>query len=247
RFAPRVAVLLNIEPDHLDRHGTLEDYRDAKLRIFANQGPDDVAIAPPALLPAGLRARAVALDEAVLDGLVGPGELRLRGAHNRQNAAAAALAALERGLPREAVAEGLRTFPGVPHRLEEVARRADVVYVNDSKATNVASTLVALASFDDPSRVHLILGGQGKGQRFDALRDPAGRCAGVYLIGQDAAVIGAALGGGRACGDLAAAVAAARAAAQPGEVVLLSPACASFDQFADFEARGEEFRRLVAN
>ena len=239
-FAPQAAVLLNLEPDHLDRHGTLEAYRDAKLRIFANQGPDDVAVAPPELLPGWARAR------RVVPATLRPEEVRLRGAHNLQNAGAAAAVALARGVDPEAVAEALRTFAGVPHRLEEVATHDGVAYVNDSKATNVASTLVALRALAD-ERVHLILGGQGKGQDFAPLREAVAGCASVQLIGEDAAVIEEAVGGGEQRGDLEHAVAAARAAARPGDVVLLSPACASFDQFADFEARGEEFRRLVAN
>jgi UDP-N-acetylmuramoylalanine--D-glutamate ligase len=150
---------------------------------------------------------------------------------------------LERGLPEDAVREGLRTFRGVEHRLEEVATVDGVLYVNDSKATNVASTLVALAAFAAP--VHLIAGGQGKGQDFAALRGSAdpGR---TWLIGEDGQALGEAIGGGTWCEDLERAVAEASEAAAPGEVVLLSPACASFDQFADFEARGRAFKELVA-
>jgi UDP-N-acetylmuramoylalanine--D-glutamate ligase len=129
----------------------------------------------------------------------------------------------------------------VEHRLEEVARIDGVLYVNDSKATNVASTLVALASFTAP--VHLILGGQGKGQDFSLLREAAAG-AHVLLIGEDAELIAAAVGGER-CGDLETALERAAAAAHPGDVVLLSPACASFDQFADYEARGRAFKELV--
>jgi len=253
-FAPEGAVLLNVEADHLDRHGTLEDYLAAKLQIFARQGNDDVAVAPFGLAVQDLGgcARRVPfgaggeLDDRAghlwWDGepLIAHGEIRLRGAHNRANAAAAAAIALARGLDPDAVRAGLRTFAGVEHRLEEVVRAGDVLFVNDSKATNVASTLVALASFED-APVHLILGGQGKGQDFSALR---GRAHEIYLIGEDAERIGREAGG-RPCGDLATAVARARAAARPGEVVLLSPACASFDQFADFEARGRAFRALV--
>jgi UDP-N-acetylmuramoylalanine--D-glutamate ligase len=165
-------------------------------------------------------------------------EVRLRGPHNLANAAAAAAVALARGVDPRA---GLQSFAGVEHRLEEVARIDGVLYVNDSKATNVASTLVALASFT--ARVHLILGGQGKGQDFTALREAAAG-ARVYLIGEDAARIAAAVGGER-CGDLETAVQRAAAAARAGHVVLLSPACASFDQFADFEARGRAFKELV--
>jgi UDP-N-acetylmuramoylalanine--D-glutamate ligase len=259
-FAPEAAVLLNLAPDHLDRHGSFEAYRDAKLRVFAHQGNDDVAVAPVGLgiEDLGGCARRVCFGD-------GPGaevadragqlwwadepilavtELRLRGRHNRANAMAAAAVCLARGLELDAVRAGLRSFPGVEHRLEEVATIDGVLWVNDSKATNVDSTLVALASFDAP--VHLILGGRGKGQDFGPLRFPvAQRCAGVYLIGEDAGRIGAAVGG-EACATLERAVRRAGAAAGPGEVVLLSPACASFDQFEDFEARGRRFKDLVA-
>jgi UDP-N-acetylmuramoylalanine--D-glutamate ligase len=146
------------------------------------------------------------------------------------------------------VAAGLRTFAGVRHRLERVAVRDGVVWVNDSKATNVASTIVGLRAF--PGGVHLIAGGRGKRQDFSPLApEVAARCRAVYLIGEAAGDLAAAL----ACvdvplhdvGDLDHAVAAARTATRPGEAVLLSPACASYDQFADFEARGEHFRALV--
>jgi UDP-N-acetylmuramoylalanine--D-glutamate ligase len=172
--------------------------------------------------------------------LIAHDEIRLRGAHNRSNAAAAAAVALARGIDVDAVRSALRSFSGVEHRLEAVASIAGVLYVNDSKATNVASTLVALASFESP--VHLILGGVGKGQDFTALR---GRAHRTYLIGEDAPRLASEVGGER-CGDLETAVARARAAAGEGEIVLLSPACASFDQFADFEARGRAFKALVA-
>ena len=253
-FAPEGAVLLNVQPDHLDRHGTFEDYVAAKLRVFARQGNDDVAVAPVGLpiedlggcarrVPFGCggelddRAGWLWWDD---EPLVAHGEIRLRGAHNRANAAAAAAVALARGIDADAVRAGLRGFAGVEHRLEDVATIDGVLYVNDSKATNVASTLVALASFDAP--VHLILGGVGKGQDFSPLR---GRAHGVYLIGESTSQLEREVGGER-CGSLEAAVARARAAADPGEVVLLSPACASFDQFADYEERGRAFTDLVA-
>jgi len=252
-FAPEGAVLLNLEADHLDRHGTLKDYIDAKLLVFARQGNDDVAVAPAGIGidDLGGCARRVPfgpggeLDDRADhlwwggESLVAHDEIGLRGAHNRANAAAAAAIALARGIDPEAVRAGLRSFGGVEHRLEEVARRDGVLYVNDSKATNVASTLVALASFDAP--VHLILGGQGKGQDFSALR---GRAQAVYLIGEDAGRLEREVGGER-CGELEAAVGAASATAREGDVVLLSPACASFDQFDDFEARGRAFKALV--
>jgi UDP-N-acetylmuramoylalanine--D-glutamate ligase len=178
--------------------------------------------------------------------LIAVAELRLRGPHNRQNAMAAAAVCLARGVDIDAVRDGLRTFGGVEHRLEEVATVDGVLYVNDSKATNVDSTLVALESFAG-TPVHLILGGRGKGQDFTPLRDPvAAGCASVELIGEAAPALRDVLGdAARDCGDLEHALAAARAAARPGDVVLLSPACASFDQFDDFEARGRAFKALV--
>jgi len=252
-FAPEGAVLLNIEPDHLDRHGTFEDYAAAKLRVFARQDNDDVAVAPAGLdvedlggcarrVPFGPggelddRAGFLWWDEQPL---IAHDEIRLRGAHNRLNAAAAAAIALARGIDIDAVRTGLRTFGGVEHRLEEVVTVGGVLYVNDSKATNVASTLVALASFDKP--VHLILGGIGKDQDFSALRRRAHR---AYLIGESAPQLAREVGG-ELCGSLETAVGRARAAALPGDVVLLSPACASFDQFTDYEERGRAFKALV--
>ena len=258
-FAPEAAVLLNVEEDHLDRHGTFAAYREAKLRAFAHQGHDDLAVAPPdlvGLLPGAAQRVVVGEDVAVRDGalawrgerLLGLDELALRGPHNAQNAMAAAAVCLARGVDPDAVRAGLRTFPGVPHRLEEVAREDGVLYVNDSKATYVASTLVALRSFEAP--IHLIAGGRAKGSGFEALRAPvAERCAAVYLIGEAADALDAALAGAgvpvRRCGDLEHAVQDARAAAQPGDVVLLSPACTSYDQYPDYEARGAHFRSLV--
>ena len=262
-FAPEVAVLLNVAEDHLDRHGTMDAYRAAKLRIFTMQGNDDIAVAP---LDSGIEdlggcAKRICFGEGLQadladragqlwwldEPLLGVDEIHLRGAHNRQNAMAAAAACLARGVDADAVRRGLRTFPGVPHRLEEITTRRGVLYVNDSKATNVASTVVALAAIDRP--VHLSAGGQGKAQDFGPLRAAvADGVLGVYLIGEDAPLLHAALDGAVPvldCGDLATAVSAARLAAEDGEVVLLSPACASFDQFANFEARGDAFRALV--
>ena len=258
-FAPDAAVLLNLAPDHLDRHGTFDAYVAAKLLIFARQGNDDVAVAPLGLdvqdlggcarrVPFGAgpgaelaeRAGWLWWDETPL---LAVEEIRLRGAHNRANAMAAAAVCLARGIEPDAVRAGLRTFAGVEHRLEEVVTHDGVLYVNDSKATNVASTLVALEAYDAP--VRLILGGRGKGEDFEPLREPVRqRCSGVYLIGEEAERIGAVVGGER-CGTLERAVAAAREAARAGEIVLLSPACTSFDQFADFEARGRAFKELV--
>jgi UDP-N-acetylmuramoylalanine--D-glutamate ligase len=260
-FAPEGAVLLNVSEDHLDRHGSLAAYRDAKLKIFAHQASDDVAVLPAGFPAPPLRARVVrfGLDPAAeLSGaggrlryggeeLMNAGELRLRGAHNLENAMAAAAAALARGIPPGAVREALRTFAGVPHRLEEVAERDGVLFVNDSKATNPESARVGVEAF--PGGVHLILGGSLKGGHFRALRrSVAERCRACYLIGEAEERLAADLAGTvpfRRCGTLARAVEAAAAAARPGEVVLLSPACASFDAFRDFEHRGDAFRALA--
>jgi UDP-N-acetylmuramoylalanine--D-glutamate ligase len=265
-FSPEAAVLLNVTEDHLDRHGTFDAYLAAKLRAFARQGNDDVAVLPDDLdvVDAGGCARRVCFGEtgkAELAHRAGQlwwddapllpaDEVRIRGPHNLRNAMAAAAVALARGVDADAVRAGLRTFPGVPHRLEEVTERDGVLYVNDSKATNVASTVVALRSFD-PGTVHLIAGGRAKGSGFEALREPVARaCAAVYAIGEAAGALAEALDGAgppvHRAGDLEAAVQRARAAARPGDVVLLSPACTSFDQFPDFEARGEAFRALVS-
>jgi UDP-N-acetylmuramoylalanine--D-glutamate ligase len=162
---------------------------------------------------------------------------------------AAAAVSLARGVDVAAGRDGLRTFAGVPHRLEQVADEDGVIWVNDSKATNVASTIVALRSFADGG-VHLILGGQCKGQSFAPLRDEIDRsCAAVYLIGEDGDAVAADLAGIGpplvSCGDLEHAVERAGAGARAGQVVLLSPACASFDQFEDFEQRGDRFRELA--
>jgi UDP-N-acetylmuramoylalanine--D-glutamate ligase len=265
-FAPEAAALLNLEPDHLDRHESFAQYVASKLRIFVNQGNDDVAVAPLHLDIEDLggcarrvlfggpgaelsdRAGQLWWDEQPL---LGTDEISLPGRHNRANAMAAAAVCLARGIEPAAVADGLRTFGGVAHRLERIAERGGVTFVNDSKATNVASTLVALASY--PGGVHLIAGGRGKRQDFSPLAGPvAERCRAVYLIGEAtdelADALAPAAGGGlplHRSGDLAAAVHAAAGAARPGDTVLLSPACASYDQYPDFEARGEHFRALV--
>jgi UDP-N-acetylmuramoylalanine--D-glutamate ligase len=263
-FAPEVAVLLNLQPDHLDRHLSFEDYVAAKLRIFANQGNHDVAVAPVDIgvedlggcarrVPFGPEAGAeLSYREGYLwwdeEPLIRAAEISLPGEHNRSNAMAASAACLARGIERDAVAVGLRTFPAVAHRLELIATRDGVAFVNDSKATNVASTLVALSSYE--GGVHLIAGGLGKQQDFSPLAPAvAERCRAVYLIGEASAELGEALASAEVpllrVGALEGAVAAAAAAALSGDTVLLSPACASYDQYPDFEARGDDFRRLV--
>ena len=273
-FAPEAAVLLNLTADHLDRHHSFERYRDAKLRIFANQDEAAIAVVPEELVDDSWRGRGIpasALEipgdgELVRFGISERAALRLRagvlewrgqellyaaslGARGPiGNSMAAAAVTLSRGVPIDAVRAALQGFKGVAHRLEQIATLGGVLYVNDSKATNVASTLVALDAFD-AGHVLLILGGQGKGQDFTALRAAVAQSARhTYLIGEDADEIALALAGLPLTDarTLEHAVALAREAAAPGMVVLLSPACASFDQFADFEARGEAFRALVA-
>ena len=180
--------------------------------------------------------------------MIAVADIRLRGAHNLENALAAAAVTLARGIDPGAVRAALQGFAGVAHRLEEVGRAGGVLYVDDSKATNVASAIVGLRSF--PGGVHAILGGRGKGEEYAALATALaahGRAA--YLIGEEAPRLADALAGVvpvHGCGTLDRAVAAARAAARPGDVVLLSPACASFDQYRSFEERGDHFKALVA-
>ena len=242
RFRPQIAVLLNLEPDHLDRHGSFEAYRAAKLRIFENQTESDTAVVPRDL---DHKVRARRVEFAADDPL--PAEPALRGLHNRENAAAATAAARAAGATNEQIARGLGEFNGVPHRLELVGERNGVGYVNDSKATNVAATLRALAAYED-TPVRLILGGSRKGEDFAPLAAALGpNIRAVYVIGETAVELARAIPDTIHSGDLVTAVDRAAAAAQPGEVVLLSPACASYDQFRDFEQRGEEFKRLVAN
>jgi UDP-N-acetylmuramoylalanine--D-glutamate ligase len=239
-FRPRIAVLLNLEPDHLDRHGSFEAYRDAKLRVFENQEPDDVAIVPHGFTEVPGRGRRV--EFSADDPL--PADPRIPGAHNRENAAAATAAARAAGIDDDRIADALRSFPGVPHRLEDVAEIGGVQFVNDSKATNAAAARRAIASYEAP--LHVILGGLGKNESYEELAaDLRARRARAYLIGAAAAELAKAIDDHELSGDLATAVRAAAAAAKPGDVVLLSPAAASYDQFRDFEERGDEFRRLV--
>jgi UDP-N-acetylmuramoylalanine--D-glutamate ligase len=241
---PRIGVLLNLEPDHLDRHATFEWYVDTKLRMFEQQTEDDTAVLPRGFgsVPGGATRVEFQWDDPL------PAEPRIPGPHNRENAAAAAAAARAAGIDDDAIAEALRTFPGVPHRIELVRELDGVRYVNDSKATNAAAARRALASFPDAS-LHVILGGRGKAESYDELAAAFKAGDGAYLIGEAAEELAEALSAAGVsyfrAGDLATAVRAASAAAVAPAVVLLSPACASFDQFEDFEARGDEFRRLV--
>ncbi|HYX87580.1 MAG TPA: UDP-N-acetylmuramoyl-L-alanine--D-glutamate ligase [Gaiellales bacterium] len=252
-FRCRVAVVLNLTPDHLDRHGTLTEYTRCKLRILENQRAEDTAVlnGDDSLLRA---AHLPGAGRRVWTGRHGPrpfewDRARLRGDHNLENAIAAAAAARAVGVEAGDIDRAVRGFPPLPHRLEPAGRAGGVEWVNDSKATNPAAVLMALTAFD--RGVHLILGGSLKGGDFRELAAAVatGPVAAVYLIGQAAEAIGEALRGvgvaAQDCGTLEGAVRAAARAAAPGDTVLLSPACASFDQFRDFEDRGSTFRRLA--
>ncbi len=274
RFAPDVAVHLNLTPDHLDRYRSLDDYGAAKARIFENQREAQVAVLnadDPLVARIRPRARrlefsrrsvpargtALAGDDFVAD-LDGSGpkrvarrdDLSLPGAHNLENALAALAATLPLGVTPSAAAAALRSFRGLPHRTVLVRVLGGVAWYNDSKGTNIDATLKSLEGFPDRT-VHLILGGKEKGDDFRRLAPLAlAKSRRVLTIGAAGGRIAAALEEtpGLAvlrCGTLERAVAEAAAAAAPGEVVLLSPACASFDQFRNFEHRGEVFEKLV--
>jgi UDP-N-acetylmuramoylalanine--D-glutamate ligase len=277
RLRPRVAAALNLTPDHLDRYASLEEYALAKARLFARQQPGDVAIANArderavamaassrgslltfgfGNLGEGRGARASQGSELAVS-VEGSGTERyqvrgraLRGRHNLENAMAAVLCARALGVPPAQVQAGLDEFPGLPHRLEVVREREGVEWVNDSKATNVDSTLVALQAFEPGRpRVVLFLGGRGKGAPYAPLRPLfEGRVKALLTVGEDAPTVERELGDlvpTERVGTLEAAVARAAAMTSPGDVVLLSPACASYDQFRSYEERGEVFRRLV--
>jgi UDP-N-acetylmuramoylalanine--D-glutamate ligase len=262
---PAVGLLLNLSSDHLDRHPTMAAYLEAKARIFASQGSSDTAVlnaddealdglAVPSRkaffslqkpAEAHLAAGFLMLDGAPLLPRV---ELPLLGDHNVANALAAALAASRMGASREAIVKGLRAFKGLPHRHRLVGTSRGVRFVDDSKGTNIGATAAGLAGYE-PGTVHLILGGLGKGQDFAELAPAvAGRVARAYLIGTAGEEIGRALTGVVPldhCGELEVAIERAFAQAVPGDTVLLSPACASFDQFTNYHHRGEEFARLA--
>ena len=264
-FAPDVAILTNISPDHLDRHGGMEGYVAAKARIFAHAGLSLVGVDERwgQGLAAGVSgARTVATTGAPADISASNGRLSvgdeqidlsrarsLAGRHNAQNAAFAYAAARALGVPHDKAVEGLLTFPGLAHRMEEVGRLGRVRFVNDSKATNADAARQALSSYE---RSFWIAGGRAKQGGIDDLEELFPRVVEAFLIGEAAGPFAARLGDTphRISGDMASAVkAAAEAAAATGreEVVLLSPAAASFDQYPDFEARGEAFRAAVLN
>jgi UDP-N-acetylmuramoylalanine--D-glutamate ligase len=273
RFRPRVGAILNITPDHLDRHGTFERYVDAKARMLANQTPTDCAVLnadDPVTAGLGSRARGRVIwfsrlttlshgvfiyDGWIVAKLNGSTEricpvsdITLRGQHNVENVLAATACALWTGMAPSAIRRGIAAFRGVAHRIERVHDDRGVVYYNDSKGTNVDSTIKALESFSEP--VILIAGGKGKGQDFGPLAHAAGgRVRHAVLIGQDRAQIAAALAAAgvpsESAESMEEAVRRAREAARVGDVVLLSPACASFDMFRNFEHRGDVFKSVV--
>jgi len=250
------ATVLNITPDHLDRYPSLDEYAKAKERIFENQGPGDTAV----INEADPRVRAMRTNRGVrrqlfdahnplrIEGTELP--LRaptLRGAHNRENAYAACLLARHLGVALDALQKGLDSYPGLPHRLEPVRVLDGVEWINDSKATNVDSVEKSLTAF--PGNVHIIMGGRGKGAPYAPLRElMRGRVKTIFTIGEDAPAIASELSGVaeiEPCAALGPAVRRARERARPGDVVLLSPACASYDQFRNFEDRGDQFKALV--
>jgi len=249
-----VAVLLNITPDHLDRYDGFEGYAASKARLFSLSTGTAViavedeqtrriasALKPTSTGEKGDRLVAIRSTE-IADQSAWPA---LQGPHNAQNAAAAIATARALGVPEDAIAEGLRTYPGLPHRMERVATRDGVLFVNDSKATNPTSTAPALDAFP---AIHWILGGLPKTNDLDALEEHLGHVRAAYTIGQAGDMYAGLLDGRMPVtrsGTLAQAVQDAAAAARAGEVVLLSPACASFDQFKDYEARGDAFRAAV--
>jgi UDP-N-acetylmuramoylalanine--D-glutamate ligase len=275
-FRPKVAVVLNITPDHLDRHHTFEIYANAKARVFENQRGDDFAVLnadDPTCLTLASRTRSQAFwfsrhkeverGSWVRDGNVmfrdGGGqheilqvsEIPLKGGHNLENVLAAVCVGMLMGCAPEKIRDAVHNFRAVEHRLEFVATIAGVDYYNDSKATNVDATIKALESF--PANIHLILGGKDKGSDYTVLNDLLRkRVKRVYTIGAAAAkiesqIVSAKDGGPEVVHSqtLENAIRNAHAAAKSGDIVLLAPACASFDQFKSYEHRGQVFKDAV--
>ncbi|HYI49570.1 MAG TPA: UDP-N-acetylmuramoyl-L-alanine--D-glutamate ligase [Allosphingosinicella sp.] len=247
-----VAVLTNITPDHLDRYESFEAYRDSKIRLFRMQSSFGSAVydfnSPDSPLiemahPAG-KEEWFNLEDA---GRYGDQRQwpALQGPHNLQNAAAAVETCRLLGLTNERIRKGLCTYPGLPHRMERIAEKNGILFVNDSKATNPESTAPALAAYP---YIHWIVGGRAKSDGLGPCADQLGHVRAAYTIGESGPMFARLLGGKvpvTECGMLMKAVNDAADAATRGEVVLLSPACASFDQFRDYEARGDAFRAMV--
>jgi UDP-N-acetylmuramoylalanine--D-glutamate ligase len=271
QFRPEISVLLNLTPDHLDRHETFEQYARAKMRMFENQTEADAAILnaddPEVASRAPARPKIywfsrvkrvangayvrdgeiVIRDEGQEEPVMRREEIPLRGEHNVENVMAGCLAARLAGASNTAIANGVRTFPGVEHRIEFVGQVRGVSFYNDSKATNVDATLKAIAAFDSP--LFIILGGRDKGAPYTPLLEPLKqRARAVLLIGEATDKIANELGGAvplKAAGTLERALSIAFECAKPGDVVLLAPACSSYDQFENFEQRGRAFKELV--
>jgi UDP-N-acetylmuramoylalanine--D-glutamate ligase len=270
-FRPKVAVVLNVTPDHLDRHGTFEIYADAKARIFENQQASDFAVLnadDPTCVGMGKRNRGqvfwfsrqkevergawvrggniVFRDASGQTEILQVSEIPLKGAHNLENVLAAVCAGVLMGCAPQKIRQAVQEFKAVEHRLEFVATIGGVDYYNDSKATNVDATIKALESF--PANIHLILGGKDKGSDYTVLNDLIRqRVKRIYTIGAAAAKIESQVKGAEIVHveTLENAIRKAHSSAQPGDVVLLAPACASFDQFKSYEHRGKVFKEVV--
>lgn len=271
-FRPTAGILLNLSADHLDHHGSVEEYFNKKWRIFEAQTEDDWAIlngAEPLVYNGRHRLNSKCLIFNGIDrkeqgvrseagrlvynfrgneGTIIPErEIKLPGKHNKENAMAAATAAIAMGVSSTPIANALRSFRGLPHRLEIIDRVRDIDYVNDSKATNIASAVVGISSFNGP--VVLIAGGKHKGGSFDELVAAVKvSCKAVVVYGEAAGAIASAIGDAvqvEKCKTIPEAVKKASGLAKPNEVVLLSPACTSWDQYGSFEERGDDFRKTV--
>jgi UDP-N-acetylmuramoylalanine--D-glutamate ligase len=243
-----VSVLLNVTPDHLDRYDGVDDYAASKARLFTMQSPEHVAV----IAADDDYTRAIAAQVSGERILVSSHDVKdqsgwpsLQGPHNAQNVAAAVAVARALGIRDAVIAEALATYPGLPHRMERIAEKHGVLFINDSKATNPTSTAPALAAYP---AVHWILGGLPKSNDLDACEPFFDHVKAAYTIGEAGPMFAQILAPKlpvRECEMLFEAVGVAAEAARPGEVVLLSPACASFDQFRDYEARGDAFRAAV--
>lgn len=253
-WSPGIAVVTNFSDNHLDWHGTREHYLSCKQAILESQQPADAAVLGPGLADWPTRpgvARIEVREDETVRGL------SAAGAHNALNAAVATRAceaALMRdplgGVTREQIENVLRSFPGLPHRLEFLGERYGRRFFNDSKSTTPGATLLAVRALAEPpgpgtGRIHLIVGGYDKGSDLSAVAALAGQLAGLYAIGATGPRLASA--GGMVCGTLDAALTRAWRRSRPGDVIVLSPACASWDQFENYEARGEAFRRLVSS
>ncbi len=273
-FHPKIALILNITPDHLDRHGNLENYIAAKERIFANQTAEDFLVLNaenPETQQAAARARSKVFwfsasravrqgtfvyqnaivwradEQSALEPILPVSEIPLKGGHNVENVLAAVCAAKLAGISAEVIRKSVASFRAVEHRLEFVAKIGGVEFYNDSKATNVDATMKAIAAF--PGGIHLILGGKDKDSDYTLLIPLLQeRVRAVYTIGTAAEKIERQIAGATKivpCRTLESAIDQAAAQAQAGEIVLLAPACSSFDQFENYEHRGRSFKQLV--